>query len=280
MSTLYPRLLPDAASQIWQSLQQNGPVTPSTNLAPSLSKAVFAATGGRRTTAGELSLIRADLVQIAGQAGMPEVANASMRASFDVAVARYLHERLDLSPGEASQRPVWSYFALVLAPDVCAWRFPPNGERGYFDERFRCVDVSRHALSRLWLRAYLLHDAEAVDPYELIGVLGEADMDQIISRRRDVASSRGLVQAIVRAYRDRLDETGALGAREVFRDSLKRLLRLAAFLDFDAMDSAELLRLVRTQREESRRVLAVTSLPEPQSARVSDPQLPRRSINW
>jgi len=256
VSTLYPRLLPDAASESWKSLQENGPEPPPSNMAPPLARAVFAATGGRRVTPEQLGLVRTDLVRLATQAGMPVPANPASRLGFDVIVARHLHQSLDLSPGEASQRQIWTYFALVLVPDVCAWRFPANEDRGFFEERFRCIDVSRHALSRLWLRAYLLHDPEAVDPYELIGVLGEADMDQILSRRRDVAASRGLVRAIVRAHRDDSETAGSADHRDILRDSLKRLLRLAAFIDFDSMDRDELQDLVAAQRDESRSRIA------------------------
>lgn len=251
MSALYPRLLPDAASEAWADLQKDGPAPPGAQAPPSLARAVFAATGGRRVTGEQLAAVRSDLVRLAHEAGMPNQADLQARTAFDISGARYLHEKLDLAPGEASQRPIWTYFGLILVPDVCAWRYPPRQPRGYFEERFRCVDVTRHTLARLWLRAFLLHDPDAADPYELLPVLGENDMDQILSRREDVAASPSLVRAVVRSHRDDPSESAG-EARMMLRDSTKRLLRLAAFTNFEALTPEELHELVAEQRGFSR----------------------------
>jgi hypothetical protein len=208
-------------------------------------------------TPEELAGVRTDLLDLATAAGMPEPVNDRARTVFDLGAAKYLHSRLDMTPGEASQRPVWSYFGLVLVPDICAWRYPAQA-RGYFDERFRCADVTRHTLSRLWLRAHLLHDRSCADPYELVGVLGENDMDQILSRRKDLAATPALVRTITRAHRDDPRNRGTTFDREVLRDSLKRLLRLAAFMNFDGRTARELDDLVISTRGLSRETLGRT----------------------
>jgi hypothetical protein len=166
-----------------------------------------------------------------------------------------------MNPGEASQRGVWSFLGLVLLPDICAWRYPPREDRGFFDERFVATDLTRHTLAKLWTRAHVLHEPDAADPYELVGVLGENDVDQLLSRRRDIAATPALVRAIVRAHRDdpaRLsggDEASAQVERVVLRDSVKRLRRLSAFLDLDTRSPAELDALVRRTRQEAREAI-------------------------
>lgn len=261
MSRLYPRLLPSRADDLFRALNERGPEPPSATELPSLEFAVFAATGGQRITPTELQGIRAELVSLACACGYPAPATLTGRTQFDSRVARHLHTSLGLSPGEASQRQVWSYLALVLVPDVCAWRFPPRADGTYVDDRFKGTDLTRHTLGRLWTRAHILHARDADDPYELSDVLGENDLDQILARRRDIAASPALVRAIVRAHRDDTDSGDGSLDRDVLRDSLKRLMRLSAFLDLDSRADTELDRLVRDQRRQSRRALRVSPSP-------------------
>ncbi|WP_088320028.1 DUF6339 family protein [Kineosporia sp. R_H_3] len=255
MSRLYPRLLPGAASRRFKDLQVMGPQPPKEGEEPSLADAVFAATGGTRVTGPDLTKVRFDLVERASASGFPTQRSRTGYAEFDVSVARYLHGACGMVPGEAAQRSVWSYFGLVLVPDICAWRYPANETRGFLDDRFVGADLTRHTLGRLWLRAHLLFDDGVGDPYGLIVALGEADMDQILARRLDVAASPALVREIVRAHRDDPRAGSGPKDRDVLRDSLKRLLRLAAFLDLDSLSRHQLASLVHEARDSSRRTL-------------------------
>jgi hypothetical protein len=255
MSSLYPRLLPSRADDLFRALNARGPRPPRDREFPSLEYAVFAATGGQRTTPARLQGLRAELISQAVACGFPAPATVTQRTRFDSAVARYLHTHLDLVPGEASQRQIWSYLALVLLPDVCAWRFPPRPDGTYVDDRFKGTDLTRHALGRLWTRAHLLHAPSPDDPYALLDVLGENDLDQILARRRDIAATPDLVRAIVRTHRDDPANGDGTFDRDVLRDTLKRLMRLCAFLDLDSRDNAELDHLVAGLRERSRDAL-------------------------
>jgi hypothetical protein len=159
-----------------------------------------------------------------------------------------------MTPGEATQRQVWAFLSLVLVPHLCAWRFPMGGGE-YPVDRFKGTDLTRHTLARLWTRAHVLRDSTAPDPYELVDALGEADIDHIMSRRRSIAATPALVRAIVRVHASDSRPTAEVSTRSVLRDSLSRLLRLAAFLNLDWMSAEDLLELVREQRDESRRML-------------------------
>jgi hypothetical protein len=173
---------------------------------------------------------------------------------FDRRVARNLHANAGMAPGEAAQPQVWAYLALVLLPDVCAWRFPARDGK-YAGDRFKGTDLTRHALGRLWTRAHVLHDpSDATDPYALLEVLGEADLDQVMARRGAVAASPGLVRAVVRCHRDDVVPDGP-PTRDVLRESLKRLLRMTAFMDVDSLDGSRLTDVVLETREQARTVL-------------------------
>jgi hypothetical protein len=254
MSTLYPRLLPNETEKLFSAMRGRSPEGLREYAKPSSGHAVFAATGGTRVTRDELRLLAVELEKIAVANGYPHSLGLN---SFDRAAARYLHEHSRMTAGEASQRQVWAFLALVLVPHICAWRFPMKDDGSYSADRFKGSDLTRHTLARLWTRAYVLHDASSQDPYALLEGLGEADLDQVMARRRAVAATPALVRAVVRAHVEDESIDGGPSARSVLRDSLQRLLRLTAFLDLDWMTEKELLELVREQRVESRKHLAV-----------------------
>jgi hypothetical protein len=254
VSTLYPRLLPGETDRLFKAMQGRSPKDLEAIASVSSGRAVFAATGGTRTTRDELRLLATELEKMASAVGYPEAPNVNARTDFDRAVGEHLHQHSGMTPGEASQRQVWAFLALVLVPHLCAWRFPMR-DGAYQADRFKGSDLTRHALGRLWTRAHVLHEPSAADPYSLMAGMGEADFDQVMARRRAVSATPGLVRAVVRAHMEDSSSGDDVSAREVLRDTLQRLLRLTAFLDLDWMSDSQLLDLVREQRTEARRHL-------------------------
>ncbi|MFD7983181.1 DUF6339 family protein [Kitasatospora indigofera] len=257
MSMLYPRLLPGESNRLFTELHSHAPGNHSTMVATFSARSVFAATGGKRISRDELDDLRHAVVAAAQDCGFPDPHSSVQRNAFDRRTARILHEQSMMVPGEASQRQVWAFLALVLLPDVCVWRWPANAKGQYSADHFKGSDLTRHALARLWTRAHVLQDAHAEDPYELLDVLGEADLDQIMARRGSIAATPALVRAIVRTHRDeeRSGNDGSATSRTVLRESLMRLLRLTAFLDVDSVPESELNHLVRLLRIEARGAL-------------------------
>ncbi|MGX6604598.1 DUF6339 family protein [Micromonosporaceae bacterium Da 78-11] len=256
MSTLYPRLLPGETEKLFAAMRGRGPEDLREHAAVSSGRAVFAATGGTRVTRDELKLLSTELEKLAVAKNYPQPPTVQDRNEFDRMVARHLHQHSGMTPGEASQRQVWAFLALVLVPHLCAWRFPMRDDV-YVADRFKGTDLTRHTLARLWTRAHVLNDPSATDSYHLLGALGEADLDQIMARRRAVAATPALVRAIVQAHVEDSGTGDETPARAVLRDSLQRLLRLTAFLDLDWLPADRLVELVREQRMESRKHLAV-----------------------
>ncbi|MGW4354064.1 DUF6339 family protein [Nocardia sp. NPDC004582] len=239
MSLLYPRLLKPRAREL--ALEQRALELEALTGRWRVSdeSAVYIATGGARAQGEKLLRIRELVLALAESSGYPDRPSATQAAAFDLAVAEHLHHEMHLAPAEASATDVWAFQSLVLMPDIAQWRFPGKtaSDRAY-NERIRGSRLDRHVFGRLWWRAQLVHAPEDPNPYAALQVLGEAAFDQIYARRSTLGGSPHMVKAILRVW-NRLDLRG-LTERDVLRDFLKRLLRLAPFVSFDAVDDDSL----------------------------------------
>jgi hypothetical protein len=228
MGLLYPRLLPGQARPLHDEYR-NLTISELTRRATvGHESAVYVATGGDRVSEDNLAELRRLVVELATQAGFPGESSRTLRAAFDLEVAAALHKNMRLVPAEAASGDVWAFLALVLLPDVAYWRYPrPPGDR------ILGTDLTRHVFGRMWWRAQLVHSPGDADPYAALKILGEAAFDQIYARRKALGNSPYLVKSILEVWNN-LD-LGGLDEREVLRDFLKRLLRLAPFVRFEAL---------------------------------------------
>lgn len=238
MSILYPRLLDSAATELYRryrhlTVEELGPHHAFTH--PS---AVFAATGGHRVPRELLEDLRAHVLTIAEDAGFPDGGRRRSHTDFDRDIARLLHERMGLVAAEASVRPIWAFLALVLLPDVSFWRY-----REPTADRFLASDITRHVWGRLWWRAHLTATPDETDRYRLIGTFNESEFDQIFARRTALGGSRTVIRALSEVWPS--IDLGGFGDRRVLRDVLKRLLRTAPVIEFDALGYADLCAEVR-----------------------------------
>ncbi|MGZ3147958.1 DUF6339 family protein [Lentzea chajnantorensis] len=234
MSRLYPRLLPWQAKNLYAEYCGLTPAELTTRSDTMHTSAVFVATGGDRVTAADLARLRTKVVALATDAGFPSETSRSASADFDLALAALLHTEMGMVPAEAASGDVWAFLALVLLPDVAYWRYGPSPT----GDRVLASDITRHVFGRLWWRAQLVHDPSDSNPYSALAVLGEAAFDQVYARRKALGGSPYLVKAILRVWGG-LDR-GGLNERELLRDFLKRLLRLASFVSFEAMENDDL----------------------------------------
>lgn len=246
MSLLYPRLLSTQAKALHLEYQTLSIDVLQSRVALQHESAVFAATGGNRARQHDLERVRSIVVELAEGAGYPTESTQASRATFDLDVAALLHREAGMVPAEAAAGDIWAFLALVLMPDIAYWRYPnPPGDR------VLATDLTRHVFGRLWWRAQLVHEPGESEPYAALGILGEAAFDQIYARRKALGGSPYLVKGILKVWRD-LDRTG-MDERDVLRDFLKRLLRLAPFMAFDALEERQLnAELWRTARDSVR----------------------------
>lgn len=245
MSILYPRLLDQAARDLhyrYTTMSVDELRDKHAFVHPS---AVFAATGGHRVPVAHLEELRHRVLKIADEAGYPSGERRRDHSVFDHEIARLLHERGGLVAAEAAVRPIWAFMALVVLPDVSYWRYPDPPV-----DRILATDITRHVWGRLWWRAHLLVLPEEYgDRYRLLDTFGEADFDQIYARRSLLGGSRTLIRAVAEAWPT--VDRGGLPSRLVLRDLLKRLLRAAAVVEFDALDPGELRDQIRSETRSS-----------------------------
>ncbi|MEV4204596.1 DUF6339 family protein [Nocardia salmonicida] len=235
MTLLYPRLLRHRAKPLAAEYRERSPIELNSRCSLSDSSAVFVATGGTRVDPATLQLLRDIVVDLAKESGFPQPPDAKQKVSFDLQLAVLLHREMRISPAEAASGDVWAFLALVVLPDVAHWRYPkPPGDRVLGS------DLTRHVLGRMWWRAQLVYAPTDSDPYAALHVLGEAAFDQIYARRAALGGSPHLIQSILRTWKQ-MDFSGPdITERDILRDFLKRLLRLAPFVVFEALDSQAL----------------------------------------
>lgn len=233
MPILYPRLLANTSAAMFEEYRRRPVVELRDVVSLRHDSAVFLATGGDRVAVDRLAAIRESVLEAAVASGFPEGPSATEASTFDRRVAIALHQEMGLVPAEAGARDVWAFLALCVVPDVAFWRYPAPPT-----DRVLGTDLTRHVLARLWWRAHLVHDPEAVEPYEAIDVLGEGAFDQIYARRESLGGSQEIVQGIIAVWRVRAEgpDWGVVQEREALREFLKRLLRLGAFVNFESLD--------------------------------------------
>jgi hypothetical protein len=226
--------------------------------------ALFAATGPTRMDAPALAALRESVVEAARARGFPDdPPSDSSRGDFDRALAKEFHDNAGLIPAEAAVPEVWSFHALRLLPDVLFWRWRPE-RRGDLPnaERFIGSDLTRHGIGRLWWRSFLIAH-RAPDPVAALALLdgiGEADLDQIFTRRRAYGASPEVLRAILVIWRragPQAAEASKIVARELLRDLLKRVLRRGAFTDFSLLTPQDIETVVDSLLHESITALAL-----------------------
>lgn len=258
MGLLYPRLLTGRARPMHEEYKALTIAELTTRAADTHPAAIYVATGGARVFRQRLVELREIVVDLAKDAGFPGESNREARAAFDLKLGAALHSEMGMVPAEAASGDVWAFLALVLLPDIAYWRYPrPPGDR------ILGTDLTRHVFGRMWWRAQLIHSPDAPQPYAALNVLGEAAFDQIYARRKALGGSPHLVKGILRVWGG-LDLRG-LDEREALRDFLKRLLRLAPFVLFEALGEDELDAELRAAAEESVNVMRPTAWPAPEA---------------
>src|SRR3954463_12324526 len=169
MTLLLPRLEREAAQRA--AIRGTAlPLAEVSQLLPDRSASVtYSAVGGSRMPEAELTALRVAIVHQAREHGFPNELNDP--SQFDGRCARLLHERLAITPHEASHEEVWSYLTCCWLLDVAIWRFGADA-----DERRFIGNVNRNTFRRLWWRAEVL--GEAVD----LELLGEDELVNIMER--------------------------------------------------------------------------------------------------
>jgi hypothetical protein len=267
---LHPRLSRAYAAIKWDALKDLDAQTVRAQRGSTLPDEItWTATGASRMTAAELGTLRDALVGAVDDLPFGQALSAAQRDAFDARVTRVYAERAGLFPAEAAHLEVWSYHALVLVPDLAIWRWQHMDRLNI--ERFVGVDLTRHTYGRLWWRWYTFTGGRTddTDGWALLEGLGEADLDQLQSRRNAYGVDPPIVRALAEVYlevKTRAAREG-LSSRLVWRDLLKRLLRRGAFVAFGAMQPEALIAAAQQQLDVA--IAAMQSAHEDESEDVT-----------
>jgi hypothetical protein len=235
---LYPRLGNQAATSLYRELDELTAEERAERISIDHPAVTWSATGAERIHQDELRAVRATLVAVAEGHGFPDtVLRRADLAPFDRELARSLFENTHLPLAEAAFPGVWSFLALVLLPDLTWWR--AQGSTNI--ERYVCSDQTRHTLARLWQRAHLLtfgaEDEEGAWDLLESSDIGEAQLDQIQTRRGAYGQTPSAFRAILRLYARVGDSTRFARGADGF---YARLMRMGAFIDFRTLSDEEL----------------------------------------
>lgn len=246
---VWPRLDPSSAAKKFATLSlESGP---SVDL--DLSSVDFNSVG-TRITLDELESIRDTLIDEAGEFGFRRRRGFDQEAVLDKDAGRLLDRQYGvlfkgLAPmrwAEAGNREVWSWISLCLLPDLTHWRWKSSvsakngtgGPEDWYMPRWIGSDLTRHTWSRYWWRAVQFEH----DP-QLLQELNEHEFNHFQERANSVGSNPRLMSALGRRLVS-LDQEFRASAnvtrRNVFNDSLKRLLRRMAFIDDASLDDDEI----------------------------------------
>lgn len=188
-----------------------------------------------RVTEENLQHLRSEVVDLAVGHGYPNPQPRGGYASFEQEVSTLLYNRMGIVPAEAAVGGVWSFIALVLLPDVAAWRWS-DGQPYRFIGSDLLIGNNRHAFGRLWARAHVL------GAYACAG-LAEDNMVQILERSTFGGDER-LAKAIAYVHLRTLSSSAELASQDLMRDAMKRLRRLAVLVTFIALSDSQLREVV------------------------------------
>ena len=255
MNTLWPRLERPIADVALSELRLTDPSALSNRASFQHPGQTFASTGGRRATRYDIEQLRTSIVDVAEFYGFPD--DDSRLVEFDRVMAGHLMVAAPMNVGEALNRAVWSFMALVVAPDVTYWRFGRRDPSNWNVERWICTDRTRHMFSRLWWQARQLTTRDADDGLNtsLLEGLSESELNHL-TERTSIGGCKPLALALSAAV-CRLPPVAR--QRQVVRQAALLLLRKTAIIDPYSLSQEQLDVLATDAVAEALR----TSLPLP-----------------
>jgi hypothetical protein len=226
------------------------------------SAAVYTATGGTRSSVAQLEAIVKGLTDIAVKNGYPE--ERQRNTSADAQWAEWLHRHLNTSAHEAALDSIWHFFTVVLVPDLVRWRWGATKEDSTSDRWVTIKHRGRNAFGRLWWRAEVFYDEDSESPYHLVHALGEDELVQVMERP-SFAGNRTLSTTTAKVLLRVEKENPDFNRSSVLRDYQKRMLRLGAFTDFQALDAKATTKLAQEVMERTLKAIQVGYTKKPQS---------------
>lgn len=219
---LYPRLPRTSAEELLETLRDTEPGQCAKLAGIAHPMAAPAPTGGTPVSDRHLRELRSVVLR-EFEEEMQQPLQGGNEAAVDARFGRLLHRHLQIITSDAAHEGVWSFLALVLLPDLAAWRFP-----SYHPARF--LGTHRNVFRRTWWRQHVLGDIMQRAEASGRRPLGEDELVGIFERSR-MARSHELARAIAR-YILALDVSNR---SDFARDLAKRIRRRMAYINVDVL---------------------------------------------
>jgi hypothetical protein len=145
-----------------------------------------------------------------------------------------------------SDRTFWIWLAIVKFADIVEWRFATSGRHANL-ANYGIGQPIENLLFRLWLRAEMVKEPKARDPFHLART-GDQDLWRSHILRQEYANARLVAKALLRL------QAGQLKVKRLTSDGVrelaKRLKRLHANVVFEFLDATQAERMVVEQSDD------------------------------
>jgi hypothetical protein len=228
----YPRLPLGAAESLLEEQRQLSVDRLSALAATSHQQQEWHPTIPTRVTESNLSVLRNNVTRLATGQGYPSQQPRGGHSLFDQQLAVLLHQQMEIVPAEAAFGGMWSFLALVLLPDIAAWRYPSRHRDRFIGSDLMIGSSNRHVFGRLWARVHILGA-------EVSSGLGEDNVVNLFERSTFGGDPR-LACFIGEAHIGTVATQQVVRSQELMRDAMKRLRRLAVVVSFCTMNDDQL----------------------------------------
>jgi hypothetical protein len=146
---------------------------------------------------------------------------------------------MEVTPHEAAGGGLWHFMTCVLVPDLVLWRWGSGEDETSMDRWVTVRHRGRNCFGRLWWRAEVLRTPGNENPYLTIHELKEDEFVQIMERPW-LAGNRSLSTTTARMLIEHGKRNPKSNRPLFFREVQKRLLRMGAYVEFEALDAKTL----------------------------------------
>jgi hypothetical protein len=164
---------------------------------------------------------------------------------FESEACVLVHRLLPVTNSAVADPGFWIWLAVVKLPDIVEWR---HGGEGRFAElaNYGIGNRTENLMFRMWLRAEIVYDPSADDPYYL-SRFGDQDLWRSHIIRQGYSSVRDVAKCLISfQYGDGKPRLSSDGIREL----AKRLRRLRANMMMEFLTPARIMGVLEDQAKD------------------------------
>lgn len=163
-------------------------------------------------------------------------------AAFEALAAPVVHRRIPAQPHMVADGEFWAWLAVVHFRDLIEWRYAAQPDHGSL-ANFGAANHMENFMFRLWLRADLVFDPDAQDPYHL-ATRGRVDFWRSHLFRQGYADSRTFARALLKFQYPYDDTVKPRLKTEQIRQLVRVLCRIRTNQCFELLTEQQCLELI------------------------------------